>query len=103
VKHLSAIDSFLLSLNHFLNLCAKDVYLSVDQIAAPRNMKPVSLLALDDEFVGLRNVNVLAYTKPDQLSTIVNRLVAFRTYSFTTSICLSITQPVNRSIVTCTQ
>jgi len=36
-------------LNHFLKLCAKDVYLSVDQIAAPRNMKPVSLLALDDE------------------------------------------------------
>ena len=43
-------------LNHFLKLCAKDVYLSVDQIAAPRNVKPVSLLALDDEFVGLRNV-----------------------------------------------
>ena len=82
-------------LNHFLNLCAKDVYLSVDQIAAPRNMKPVSLLALDDEFVGLRNVNGLAYAKPDQLSTIVNRLAAFRTYSFTTSICLSSTEQSN--------
>jgi hypothetical protein len=70
-------------LNHFLQLRAQHVYLSVDQLAAPRNMKPVSLLALDDEFVGLRNVNGLAYAKPDQLSTIVNRLVAFRSYSFT--------------------
>jgi hypothetical protein len=58
-------------------------------------MKPVSLLALDDEFVGLRNVNGLAYAKPDQLSTIVNRLAAFRTYSFTTSICLSSTEQSN--------
>lgn len=66
---LSAIDVFLLSLNHFLNLCAKDVYLSVDQMAPPRNMQPVSLLAFDDELVGVRNVNDLAYAKPGQLST----------------------------------
>ena len=46
-------------------------------------MEPMAFFALDDEFVGLRNVNGLAYAKPDQLSTIVNRLVAFRTYSFT--------------------
>ncbi len=103
MKHLSAIDSFLLSLNHFLKLRTKHIHLAAHQVAPQGNVQPVSLLALDDEFVGLRTVNGLAYAKPDQLSTMVNRLVAFPTYSFTTSICLSITLPVKRSIATCTQ
>ena len=56
VKHLSAIDSFLLSLNHFLKLRTKHIHLAAHQVAPQGNVQPVSLLALDDEFVGLRNV-----------------------------------------------
>jgi hypothetical protein len=37
VKHLSAIDSFLLSLNHFFKLPAEHIHLSAHQIAAQRD------------------------------------------------------------------
>ncbi len=43
-------------LNHFLKLRAKHVHLAAHHVAPQGNVQPVSLLALDDEFVGLRNV-----------------------------------------------
>jgi hypothetical protein len=107
-------------LNHFLQLRAQHVHLTprltrqtggticVNKIATQRDVKPVALLAFDGEFVGLIDVRGIRRIASrlyaaDQLSTVPKRLSASRTYSLTTSICLSITRPVKRSIATCTQ
>ena len=86
----------------------------LNKIPTQRNVKPVSLLAFHGEFVRLRDVVAsrrIPDAKADQLSTI-NYLSrrslgvggsARWNYSFTTSICLSITCPVKRSMATCTQ
>ena len=68
-----------------------------------RRVQPITLFAFDREFVGLIDVRGIRRIASrlyaaGQLSTVLKRLSASRTYSLTTSICLSITLPVKRSI-----
>ena len=80
VKHLSAIDSFLLSLNHFLKLRTKHVHLSADQIAAKRNVKPVSLLAFNNEFVRIGNISGAWHVAPGLRDHIDEQIPSPRLY-----------------------
>jgi hypothetical protein len=62
-------------------------------------VKPIALFAFDSEFVGLSNIGgVRRDCEGGSLSAISYRLSA--SYSLTTSICLSSTFPVKRSIAT---
>src|SRR6266516_6065013 len=97
-------------LHNFLKLRAEHIDASTNPIAAARDVEPVALFTFDSEFIGLSNVGSVRRVSPglcdDVGETGTKGFPQKRRgnyYLVKTSICLSSTCPVNRSIAITSQ
>ena len=97
-------------LHNFLKLRAEHIDASTNPIAAARDVEPLALFTFDSEFIGLSNVGSVRRMSPglcdDVGETGTKGFPQKRRgnyYLVKTSICLSSTCPVNRSIAITSQ